>query len=98
MEEQKKAKTISINGNSKETKQKLTYEQLNEACNQLFQQNKQLTMRLREVEQFLGNRRMDYLFKVIKFSTLFHSDFVVNCVDEIEEAMKMPQSEEEKGE
>lgn len=98
MEEQKKAKTISINGNSKETKQKLTYEQLNEACNQLFQQNKQLTMRLREVEQFLGNRRMDYLFKVIEFSTLFHSDFVVNCVDEIEEAMKMPQSEEEKGE
>lgn len=98
MEEQKKAKTISINGNSKDTKQKLTYEQLNEACNQLFQQNKQLTMRLREVEQFLGNRRMDYLFKVIEFSTLFHSDFVVNCVDEIEEAMKMPQSEEEKGE
>ena len=98
MEEQKKAKTISINGNSKETKQKLTYEQLNEACNQLFQQNKQLTARLREVEQFLGNKRMDYLFKVIEFSTLFHSDFVVNCVDEIEEAMKMPQSEEEKGE
>ena len=98
MEEQKKAKTISINGNSKETKQKLTYGQLNEACNQLFQQNKQLTVRLREVEQFLGNKRMDYLFKVIEFSTLFHSDFVVNCVDEIEEAMKMPQSEEEKGE
>lgn len=98
MEEQKKAKAISINGNSKETKQKLTYEQLNEACNQLFQQNKQLTMRLREVEQFLGNKRMDYLFKVIESSTLFHSDFVVNCVDEIEEAMKMPQNEEEKGE
>ena len=98
MEEKKKAKTVSINGNSKEVKQKLTYEQLNEACNQLFQQNKQLTARLREVEQFLGNRRMDYLFKVIEFSTLFHSDFVVNCVDEIEEAMKIPQSEEEKGE
>lgn len=98
MEEQKKAKTISINGDSKEVNQKLTYEQLNEACNQLFQQNKQLTARLREVEQFLGNKRMDYLFKVIEFSTLFHSDFVVNCVDEIEEAMKIPQSEEEKGE
>lgn len=97
MEEQKNPKTISINS-GKEEKQKLTYEQLNEACNQLFQQNKQLTMRLREIEQFLGNKRMDYLFKVIESSTLFHSDFVVNCVDEIEEAMKLPQSEEEKGE
>lgn len=99
MEEQKKNKTLNIVNNNKEEKRKLTYEQLNEACNQLFQQNRQLSMKNRELEQFLINKRMEYLFKVVESSSIFHSDFVGNCIDEIEEAMKIPQNTEaEKGE
>ena len=51
MEEQNKAKQINMNasaGKSETKQQKLTYEQLNDACNQLWQQNKQLVARNRE--------------------------------------------------
>lgn len=93
MEEQNKPKTVSINSKDteKEKTQKLSYEQLNDACNQLWQQNKQLVMKNRELEQFAMNKRLDYLFKVIENSKTFSSDFVVACTSEIEEAITIPQ-------
>ena len=51
-----------------EEQKKLTYEQLNDACNQLWQQNKQLVKRNKELEQFVMNKRLDYLFKVLECS------------------------------
>ena len=97
MEEQKKAKAVNMNIASKkeESNKKLTYEQLNDACNQLWQQNKQLSVRNRELESFVMNKRLDYLFKVVEFSTKFSSDFIVNCISEIEEAMTIPQNNTE---
>lgn len=97
MEEQKKAKAVSMNitGKKGEETKKLTYEQLNDACNQLWQQNKQLSVRNRELESFVMNKRLDYLFKVLEFSNKFSSDFIVNCVSEIEEAMAIPQDKTE---
>lgn len=94
MEEQNKAKQINMNastGKSETKQQKLTYEQLNDACNQLWQQNKQLVARNRELENFAMNKRLDYLFKVLELSNQFSSDFVVNCSSEIEQAMTIPQ-------
>lgn len=94
--EETKAKTVNMNGNQpKEEKKKLTYEQLNDACNQLWQQNKQLIARNRELEQFAMNKRMDYLFKVLELSDKFSSDFIIDCASEIEAAMTIPQSAEE---
>ena len=97
MEEQKKAKVIAMNKESKSERksQKLTYEQLNDACNQLLQQNRQLVVKNRDLEQFVINKRLDYLFKVLEFSDKFHSDFVVSCATEIEEGMAIPQNKEE---
>ena len=98
MEEQNKAKQINMNasaGKSETKQQKLTYEQLNDACNQLWQQNKQLVARNRELETFAMNKRLDYLFKVLEFSNQFSSDFVGNCASEIEQAMTIPQDIEE---
>lgn len=97
MEEQKKAKAINMNIASKKEEgvKKLTYEQLNDACNQLWQQNKQLSARNRELESFVMNKRLDYLFKAVELSTKFSSDFIVNCVSEIEEAMAIPQDKTE---
>lgn len=94
---EKQTKTINLNTN-KETKvenKKLTYEQLNDACNQLFQQNRQLSLKNRELEQFCMNKRLDYLFKVVENSDKFSSDFVVSCTSEIEEAMTIPSTKEE---
>ncbi len=98
MEEQNKAKQINMNastGKSETKQQKLTYEQLNDACNQLWQQNKQLVARNRELETFAMNKRLDYLFKVLELSNQFSSDFVRNCSSEIEQAMTIPQDIEE---
>lgn len=81
--------------NKKEEK-KLTYEQLNDACNQLYQQNRQLLLKNRELEQFAMNKRLDYLFKVLEHSNNFSSDFVVSCSSEIEEAMTIPEEKEDK--
>lgn len=98
MEEQK-TKVVSMNSSSGKGKEekKLTYEQLNDACNQLWQQNKQLAMRNRELEQFAMNKRLDYLFKVLEFGREFSSDFVGICATEIQEAMALPQEKEEEG-
>lgn len=74
-----------------EEQKKLTYEQLNDACNQLWQQNKQLVKRNKELEQFVMNKRLDYLFKVLECSKEFSSDFIRNCASEIEEAITVPQ-------
>ena len=99
MEEQKKAMNVNMSNKSKvDEKSKLTYDQLKDACNQLWQQNQQLIKRSRELEQFAINKRLDYLFKVIEFSSMFSSDFVVNCTSEIEQAMTIPQEEDKKEE
>lgn len=100
MEEQNKAKTINMNSaNRQQTeRKKLTYEQLNDACNQLWQQNKQLIERNRELEQYAMNKRMDYLFKVLELSNSFSSDFIINCASEIEEVMTISQDLEEQKE
>lgn len=98
MEEQNKAKQVKMNasaGKSENKQQKLTYEELNDACNQLWQQNKQFVKRNRELENFAMNKRLDYLFKVLELSNQFSSDFVVNCSSEIEQAMTIPQDIEE---
>ena len=98
MEKQNKAKQINMNtdtGKSETKQQKLTYEELNDACNQLWQQNKQLIKRNKELEIFAMNKRLDYLFKVLELSNQFSSDFVGNCSSEIEQAMTIPQDIEE---
>lgn len=98
--EENKAKTVNMNvGNQpKEERKKLTYEQLNDACNQLWQQNKQLMARNQELQQFALNKRLDYLFKVLELSGNFSSDFVGDCASEIQEAMTIPQNPEERKE
>lgn len=85
-----------MNNGSKSESKKLTYEQLNDACNQLFMQIKQLRARNTELEQYTFNKRMDYLFRVLEFNKMFSSDFVISCSSEIENALTIPQDTEEK--
>lgn len=96
MEEKKETKTVAMKANVKAdtNDKKLTYEQLNDACNQLWQQNRQLVAKTRELEQFALNKRLDYLFRVIENSKMFSIDFIVNCTNEIEEAMTIPNGED----
>lgn len=95
MEEQKKSKVLNVAKGKAEEQKKLTYEQLNDACNQLWQQNRQLAVRNKELEQVALNKRLDYLFRVVEASDKFSSDFVVSCANEIEEALTITQEAEE---
>lgn len=93
MEEQKNA-SVNTESTQKEENVKLTYEQLNNACNQLAQQNHQLVAKVRELEQIVMLKRLDYLFKVLNYSSNFSSEFVSACANEIEAAMTPPVNEE----
>lgn len=101
MEKKSKAKEVKMSavqgGKGQESQQKLTYDQLNDACNQLFQQNQYLVKQIRQLNDSNMFRRLDYLFKVVEFSEKFDAAFVKACSDEITEAVT-PVSEEEQGE
>ena len=98
---------------STEQPQKLSYEQLNQACaemsQQIQQQNKyiqQMHKQMQEMNFMLQNKRMDYLFRVVEIVNrsnvseyaCFAKDFVENCIAEIQESLTIPQQEEEKEE
>lgn len=110
MEEQKKEvklKPIKTDANSKSEKnQKLTYEQLNQACIELSQQNQQMQTYIKklqhqmiQMEGMLQAKRMDYLFKVIelymKSEKFFDTDYVLKCAEEIQESLTIPEEEQQ---
>lgn len=74
-----------------EEQKKLTYEQLNNACDQLWQQNKQLYKENQELKQLALSKRLDYLFKAVEYSKEFSSDFIGDCTKEIEEILTVSQ-------
>lgn len=96
MEEQKKTKEIKMNAVNDKQREPLTYNQLNDVCNQLWQQNQQLTKKCQELDNFNMFKRLDYLFKVLDYPTLFDKKFVSACTKEIKEAMVIPQEPEKK--
>ena len=100
MEEKNEIKTVELKHTAKKDEhQKLSYEQLNDACNQLWQQNRQLIKKTNELEQFAMNKRLDYLFKVISIeegisNKMFSKEFITACAKEIEEALTVTRSTE----
>jgi len=106
------SKEVKMNVSTKQP-QKLSYEELNQACaemsQQIQQQNKyiqQLHKQMQEMNFMLQNKRMDYLFRVVEIANrsnvseyaCFTKDFVENCIAEIQESLTIPQQEEEKEE
>lgn len=78
--------------------QKYTYEELNNICIQLSQQNQELIMQLRQANQVNMFKRLDYLFKVVEIANSigtwhFNDDFIQKCIEEIQEAMTIPTEE-----
>lgn len=78
---------------------KLTYEQLNDACQQLFQQNQQLRLQLQEANMVNVFKRMDYLFKVLELShRIKDQEFVASCEEELKEALTIREDADNKTE
>lgn len=70
---------------------KLTYEQLNNAAQQLAQQNMKLRQYVQQMESSNFFARLEYLFKVVEHSKMFAKDFVDSCIKEITESMTIPE-------
>lgn len=87
----------SVNGGSKV--QKYSYEELNQICGELSAQNQRLLAQMQQMNDALQYRRIDYLLKIVELSNApgavakFSSDFVQSCIDEIEEAVAIPEQE-----
>ena len=107
MEEKKTAgKEVRMNANA--SKEKLSYDKLEQLCGQLSEQNRQMEEYIKKLHRELGGmnealqyRRMDYLFKVVELSVssckdsdypCFSGSFVEECISEIQEAMSPKES------
>lgn len=104
MEEQKKNKVkMSIASDNTQKEQKYTYEQLTDICNKLFQENQYLKNKYQQISETMNTlNRLDYLFRVVEighnnkdYHPSFSPDFMQNCINEIQEAMTMPESDTE---
>lgn len=65
------------------TQRKATYEELNNYCIQLMQQNKTLVEQLKQRDMATLFKRIDYLFLVVSNRAAFPADFVNTCVEEL---------------
>ena len=93
MEEQKK-KVVEVKSQVQRP-EKMSYEQLENAAHQLSEQNRQLFVKLRELNMTNMFKRLDYLFKVVESGHMFKQNFLEKCIAEIESLMTIPEQEEE---
>ena len=82
----------TINENAK----KPTYKELEaamynltEKLNKAYKDNQYLVNQLNGINNTFT--RLNYLFKVLENSQHFNSDFIINCVEEIETCMTIPE-------
>jgi len=103
--EENQSKTVNMTGKkvkNEETK-KISYEDLQKAAGQLYQQNQQLIAKCKQYEeqmQRLNNVevRLHYLFEVLDKGSYFDSDFIDTCVNEVKEIMTIKEETEEEKE
>ena len=100
MEEQKNKEIKLEAAEGINNQEKLTYEQLNNACMQLSQQNQYYRQQLEQANKVLNTfSRLDYLFRVVEVSGKdgqysFDAEFVNKCISEIQEIMTIPEEKE----
>lgn len=75
--------------------QKLSYEQLENICQQLSQQSRELYMKLQEANLSNMYTRLNFLFKVLKYDVHFDEEFVYKATKEIEDLMAFEEPETE---
>ena len=86
--------------NEKKEPQRLGYDELNNLCAELSEQNQQMRGYIKnlrtQIEQMVNNnilQRLGFLFEVLKYKEQFDSDFIIYCVEEIKAALVIPEEE-----
>lgn len=88
-------KKLKVSSKESEKKQKLSYEELNNACSQLYQQNQVLSRQVQQLNMTNMFKRLDYLFMVLQHEGMFSDrEFVESCVQEIQAALTVDNSED----
>ena len=104
MEEQK-SKEVKLQAAKKaedEKSAKYTYEQLNDICSKLFQDNQYLRQQLQQAQEAIRMfNRLNYLLKVVELNNNpgqwhFSDDFISDCMQEIQDAITLPSEPEKK--
>lgn len=97
MEEQKNNKEVKMTpGKNKQADQKLTYEQLKDIADRLWNENKYLKKQLQQASDYVNTiNRLDYLFKVAEIANkqgtyTFTPEFTNKCFEEIESLLSTP--------
>lgn len=76
--------------------QKLSYEELNKVCAELYQQVQKYQKQLYEMNLTNMYTRLNYLFKVLEHASVIKdAEFINSCVEEIKDAMIIRNTEEE---
>lgn len=77
---------------TKETK-RMSYDDLANVANQLNNQVRELYTKLQESNMVNMFKRLDYLFKVLGYSSYFPEEFVAKCSEEIVDCMTIPKED-----
>lgn len=100
--EENQSKTVNMTGKEvkKEENKKISYEDLQKAAGQLYQQNQQLIAKCKQYEEQMQRFnnvevRLHYLFEVLDKGSYFDSDFIDTCVNEVKEIMTIKEEPEE---
>lgn len=95
MEENKKSQDVKKSTLNNENK--MSYEELNNVCAQLYQQNQNLIKQVQQLNVSAMFKRLDYLFKIVEFNKVFEDkEFVASCLAEIKEAMTVVNNDDNK--
>lgn len=98
MEEQKKSKEIRMAMPDEHAV--YTYEQLTDICDQQQKYINNLLKQLHQANAQAMFKRLDYLFKVVDIANSkdskysFDDDFVLKAIDELQEALTIPEEKE----
>lgn len=83
-------KKMANKEDASKNEKKLSYEQLNDVCSQLYQQNQYLQNQLKQSNLTNAFKRLDYLFKVLEFERVIKdSDFIYGCIQEIKDVLTL---------
>lgn len=100
--EEKQNKTVNMTGKEvkREETKKISYEDLQKAAGQLYQQNQQLIAKCKQYEEQMQRFnnvevRLHYLFEVLDKGSYFDNDFIDVCVNEVKEIMTIKEEPEE---
>lgn len=92
-------KIVKMKNTEKETPEKdpkkLSYDELENIAQQLSNQNRELYMKVQELNAENMFKRLDYLFKVVENEIAFPQAFINNCVEEIQDMITLPKEEKE---